>query len=133
KDGAHLAFRMVYTPAADLVMESSEADEAGITCTLASSLGNYEVTVKIADDEAIDTLHYAVRFTPRADVTIPFWPKDILLLDTRGMVGDVKANIHVAQLGIRSGLVYFSIEKPQTGAVLYLQNLTALNDYCVDT
>src|SRR5690606_40955926 len=76
KDGAHLAFRMVYTPAADLVMESSEADEAGITCTLASSLGNYEVTVKIADDEAIDTLHYAVRFTPKADVTIPFWPKD---------------------------------------------------------
>lgn len=133
KRKAELVFRLAYTPAADFEIKNSEMDETGLTCTLKSSLGSYRVTLAIQGDEAIDTLHYEVRFTPRMNVAVPFWPKDILLLRERGTFDNVQANIHVEQLGMRSGLVYFSIEKPKAGAVLYLQNLTALNDYCIDT
>jgi len=30
-------------------------------------------------------------------------------------------------------MVYFSVKTPESGSVLYLQNLTAINDYCADT
>lgn len=131
--GAKMAFRIVYTPAADLVIENSEADETELKYTLRSSLGSYEVVIGLQSDKAIDTLHYTVHFTPDRDLVIPFWPRDILVMDEHGAFSDMEAKIHVEQLGIRSGMVYFSVEKPRTGAVLYLQNLTALNDYCADT
>ena len=44
-----------------------------------------------------------------------------------------EGTILINQAGMRSGLQYFTLDKPKSGAVLYFQNLTALNDYAQAT
>jgi hypothetical protein len=41
--------------------------------------------------------------------------------------------VEAAQRGLNAGLVYFHLDEPAFGTVLYLQNLTALNDYFAAT
>jgi len=60
---------------------------------------------------------------------IPFIPRDLLPLDNHdnplGAIGQVEAG----QRGLNSALLYFHIDEPRFGAILYFQNLTALNRY----
>ncbi|MFC3199711.1 hypothetical protein ACFOET_18985 [Parapedobacter deserti] len=128
-----LIFRVAYTPASDLKLEESGLDGATLQYTLQSSLGRYNVSVRVDTVEDTPLLHYTTRFTPHRNFFIPFWPKDVILLDSEGGIENLEACSHVEQRGLRSGMVYLSITKPEVGAMLYLQNLTSLNSYCADT
>ncbi|WP_231478361.1 hypothetical protein [Sphingomonas sp. UNC305MFCol5.2] len=70
-----------------------------------------------------------VQFTPAAPLLVPFMPRDLYPLDANddplGAVGSIEA----AQRGLNSGLLYFRIDQPAFGNILYFQNLTAMNDY----
>jgi hypothetical protein len=82
-------------------------------------------------------LKYSLRYTttlkPRTDLLIPFWPRDIIIPGRDGKPDNTAGKIQAKQIGTRSGMVYFSITKPKSGSVLYLQNLSALNNYCQQT
>ncbi|MBK1438473.1 hypothetical protein JHJ32_00610 [Parapedobacter sp. ISTM3] len=131
--GTKLVFRAAYTPAADLTIAHSRSAGAELSYTLRSAIGRYRVVIWMDTIQQVPMLRYVTHFTPRDDFRIPFWPKDVLILNPDGGIGGVEANIHVEQLGLRSGMVYFSITEPAEGSALYLQNLTALNNYCADT
>jgi hypothetical protein len=64
---------------------------------------------------------------------IPFWPRDIFPLGKADNLTDSEGRIYASQDGPRSGLIYFSLTRPKAGSILYFQNLTSLNDYCIQT
>jgi hypothetical protein len=46
---------------------------------------------------------------------------------------DVEGRVHFTQKGPASAIAYASFRDPKGGTLLYFQNLTSLNEYCVLT
>ncbi|WP_454280433.1 hypothetical protein [Sphingomonas sp. Marseille-Q8236] len=108
------------------------AEEAGpgeaARFRLTSAMGEHIVTC-VADPNAVERVRIITRFTPAQPTILPFAPRDLYPLgsgdDPLNAVGQVEAS----QRGLNTGLLYFRIEEPAFGNVLYIQNLTASNDY----
>jgi len=109
---------------------SKERPESGETARvrLSSALGEHVVVFK-ADGEALDHVRITVDFTPAAPMLIPFVPRDLYPLDRNDDPVGAKGRVEAGQRGLNGGLVYFHVDEPAFGNVLYFQNLTALNDY----
>jgi hypothetical protein len=124
----NLAFRAAYSPdgftTTDIVKDEAEI----FAIELTSAMGKHHVEVSWFEDNQ-PSLRYTTSLTPVRDVTVPFWPRDIITFGKKEPEGE----IHIAQTGTRSGLLYGSFKKPAGGAFLYLQNLTALAEYNIDT
>ena len=95
---------------------------------LTSALGEHIVIFK-SDGEALAYVRITVDFTPAAPMLIPFVPRDLYPLDSNDDPIGAKGRVEAGQRGLNSGLVYFHMDDPAFGNVLYFQNLTALNDY----
>jgi hypothetical protein len=119
-----IAFRLVYSPDSMLAVVSLKETDQKITIRSNSAIGDFITEVKFPEL----AFQYTTRITPKQDLVFPFWPRDIIIPGEH-TTGD----IHVSQVGTRSGMVYFSLTKPKLGSILYLQNLTALNDYATQT
>ncbi|MDB5006729.1 MAG: hypothetical protein JWP45_1122 [Mucilaginibacter sp.] len=130
--GGNLIFRAAYAPGGNLNVERTKERADGVTFLLISVIGKMKVNVDfIAGEHPI--LRYKTTLTPNADLLIPFWPRDIVIPAKDGNPQHTEGKIYVQQVGSRSGQLYFGITRPKAGAVLYLQNLTALADYCQQT
>lgn len=93
-----------------------------------SALGEHLV-VFAAGEDALDCLRVTVSLTPAMPLSMPFQPRDLYPLDSQDNPLAVAGNVEAAQRGLNSGLLYFQINEPPFGNVLYFQNLTALNGY----
>ncbi len=125
------AFRTAYAPMNDLSIDSIKEEEKGLLLSLSAAVGRFAVRVEWPDEQC-PVLHYTVSLTPAKPLSIPFWPRDILLIGGASPLR-VKGNIHISQTGTRSGLQYISIEDKDKSAMLYLQNLTAITPYFTAT
>jgi hypothetical protein len=124
----HIGFRAAYSPDGFINVDTSNSKDGTYTVNLTSALGTHIVTINwIGEDESI--LHYTTSLKPIADLMVPFWPKDIIAFGKKIPEGE----LHITQMGTRSGLQYCSLKKPAAGSFLYLQNLSALKDYNTDT
>ena len=93
-----------------------------------SALGEHRAFFRTGG-EAFDHLRVTVEFTPSAPLLMPFVPRDLYPLDADDDPLGAAGNVEAAQRGLNSGLLYFRVDEPAFGNVLYFQNLTALNDY----
>ncbi|ODP37752.1 hypothetical protein [Sphingomonas turrisvirgatae] len=93
-----------------------------------SLAGKYEVTVSTSDAD-LHRLRVCTTLTPSAPLNLPFVPRDLYPLDNNDDPIGASGNVEAAQRGVNSGLVYFRLDEPAFGSVLYFQNLTALNLY----
>ncbi|MCD8742194.1 hypothetical protein LT679_16400 [Mucilaginibacter roseus] len=126
-----MTFRTAYSPDGFLDVKVTE-NQDGLTVALRALTGRYNVAINWPKkNEAI--LHYTVDLTPSNEMMVPFWPRDIVIVGAKGKEDQTSGEIHVSQTGGRSGLIYASFKKPKAGSFLYLQNLTALETYNVDT
>ncbi len=104
--------------------KSGEAARLNVT----SALGVHEIVFGTGG-EAFEHLRVTVELTPAAPIVVPFLPRDLYPLDANddpvGAVGQVEAG----QRGLNAGVLYFRIDEPAFGNILYFQNLTAMNDY----
>ncbi|WP_285008496.1 hypothetical protein [Pedobacter faecalis] len=132
KSGGKTAFRMAFAPADHLGLDDLKHGDNEYTFKLSSSSLSYVVTLEFPDPTQ-PLFHYSAKLTPATDLLIPYWPKDILPLQKNGNIKQSGGKIHAAQVGTRSGILHFTLEKPATGSVFYFQNLSALNDYCEAT
>jgi hypothetical protein len=127
----YAAFRTAFSPggmSADQVTET----ETGANIQLTGNSGSYTVKIDLTvGDDAI--LHYQTSFTASAPLSVPYFPKDVLMLKKDEGLADTEGDIFVKQIGIRSGLIYAGVKDPGSGSFLYLQNLTSLNEYCKET
>lgn len=123
-----MAMRAAYTPAGDLQIIKTSHKGTITTFHLHSSIGG--ITVKLEfPEEGLPLVRCTSILKPTSPLTMPFWPRDLLPLQQSGESGQLQGKVHASQVGIRSGLLYFSMEKPALGSVFYFQNLSALNDY----
>ncbi|WP_235506574.1 hypothetical protein [Altererythrobacter sp. Root672] len=93
-----------------------------------SPLGCHEVVITAGGD-ALGHVRLTVTFTPSVPMLVPFMPRDLYPLDVNDDPTSAKGNVEAAQRGLNSGLLYFRIDEPAFGNVLYFQNLTAMNGY----
>lgn len=130
--GGKIAFRTAYSPDGNLTVKSQRETDNGIKFFLDAVIG--EITVEIQFPTDTNTsLRYTTTLKPRTDLLIPFWPRDIIIPGNDGKSGNTAGKVQVKQVGTRSGMVCFNITRPKCGSILYLQNLTALNNYCQQT
>ncbi len=130
--GGNILFRAAYSPGADLQVSRKRTTENSIDLQLSSVMGLIEIQISVVQGER-PVLRYTTRITPACRTMIPFWPRDIIFPSLHGSPENTNGKIHLQQAGTRSGVLYVSMTKPKTGSLLYLQNLTALGDYCEQT
>ncbi|MBD1367106.1 hypothetical protein IDJ77_25065 [Mucilaginibacter sp. ZT4R22] len=130
--GAQVILRPAYAPNDHLQMGRVVKNEDGITINLSAGIGHYRVKLQLPD-EAKPLIRYTTTITANEPLLVPFWPRDVVVTGPDESGTDPKGTIYVNQVGTRSGLQYFSIDEPASGAALYFQNLTALNDYAQAT
>lgn len=105
---------------------SVETTQTGLAFTADSHAGAWNVSI---DGLSENLLRVQVKLTPAVDLLIPFWQRDLYPIDASGDPLGTKGEVEAAQRGFNTGLCYFCLDEPAFGAVLYLQNLTALNPY----
>lgn len=109
---------------------TGRATKAGGSWRATGASGVFTVRLDILSDTL---LRLKVSLTPAADLLVPFWSRDIYPLDAHDRPTHVVGRVEAAQRGLNTGLCYFCVEKPAFGSVLYLQDLTSLNDYFAAT
>lgn len=123
-----LALRAVHLPlefqCATAKREEGEAGRFRIT----SEWGEHLIIFR-SGGEALEHMRVTVCFTPATPLQIPFVPRDIYPLDENDDPLGASGVVEAMQRGLNSGLLYFRLEEPAFGNVLYFQNLTALNSY----
>lgn len=91
-------------------------------------MGLHQVLIRTGGDVP-EHVRTTVTFTPAVPTLIPFMPRDLYPLGRKNNPLRSERKVEAAQRGLNSGLVYFHIDEPSFGSVLYFQNLTAMNDY----
>ncbi len=129
---AKVVLRAAYTPNDHLHLEKVRKSKDYVVFSLSAGIGTFIVKLQFLVAEK-PLIRYTTTFKGNAPLMIPFWPRDVVIAGIGKGENETKGTIIVSQSGTRSGLQYFSIEQPQSGAVLYFQNLTALNDYAQAT
>lgn len=130
--GTKLVLRPAYAPNDHLTLGKISKQDDGLSINLTASIGHYQVKLQFPDREKV-VIRYTTTLITTAPMLVPFWPRDLVITDPEESKNDAEGTILITQEGTRSGLQYFTIDKPESGAVLYFQNLTALNDYAQAT
>ena len=126
--GGGLAVRAAYLPVAfDCSVLPSEAGEAA-RLRLTSAMGEHVLSF-VADRQAVERLRIVTRFTPAEAIVLPFAPRDLYPLGAKDDPFGAQGNVEASQRGLNTALLYFRIDEPGFGNVLYIQNLTASNAY----
>ena len=131
--GGRVAFRAVYSPGAELEIIETELHPERVDLTLSSAIGKQKVSIKIDQSGKSPVLRYSTSLKSLKDMMMPCWPKDILFNGKNDNPEQTEGKIHASQFGTRTGFLYLSQTKPKSASLLYLQNLTALSDYCEQT
>lgn len=84
-------------------------------------------------DIQLTLLRVTTTLTPSVPLLVPFFPRDLYPLGTGDDPMAADGVVEAAQRGLNAGLIYFHLDEPAFGSVLYFQNLTALNDYFTAT
>ncbi|HKG05657.1 MAG TPA: hypothetical protein VKB19_04330 [Pedobacter sp.] len=129
-----IAFRAAFSPGGSLEIEKQvKKKDHGIKLTLSSAIGKINLDISLDIKESQPVLRYTCMLTPAKDLSIPYWPKDMLITSIDGKPENTIGQIHASQFGTRTGFIFFSQTKPESATLLYHQNLTALSDYCEQT
>jgi hypothetical protein len=131
-NGATFAFRPVFSPGPNLEISRIKTNDTGADIWLTSDTGTYQTLITIKPGNT-PILRYTTSLQPAKNLYIPFWPRDILATSKNGKIENTSGQVHASQWGNRSGFIYMSMTRPKSASILYLQNLTALNDYCEQT
>jgi len=105
----------------------------GAAATLASvevtgSLGRGRLAIH-GEPFGLDEVRAIYEFEPARDLAIDWLPRDLVPFDGNGDPAATQGTVEAEQRKLNTGLLYFSLDRPALGKVLYLQNLTGLNDY----
>jgi hypothetical protein len=129
-----VAFRAVFSPGGSLEIDKRTNKDQQVTeFSLTSAIGKIRLNISLDQQEPTPVLRYTSTLTPAKELSIPYWPKDILFMDKNGNPENTAGQIHASQFGTRTGFIYLSQTRPKSATLLYHQNLTALSGYCEQT
>jgi hypothetical protein len=124
-----LALRTAYLGGAAFTCTKATAEpEQALQIEVKSALGRHRLCFTTSGAD-LHRLRAQVLFTPAETMRIPYIPRDLYPMDEKNDPIGARGNVEAAQRGVNAGLVYFRMDEPAFGSVLYFQNLTALNPY----
>jgi hypothetical protein len=124
-----LALRTAYIPGGGYDCRVLEPEPGtDFRLDVRSSQGRHVVNFTASGD-GLQRLRAEVRFTPSTRMRIPFVPRDLYPLGPGDDPAGAWGNVEAAQRGVCTGLLYFRVDEPEFGSVLYVQDLTSLNPY----
>jgi hypothetical protein len=123
-----LAVRIAHSPGPRVSCGKVKQSKQTTTFEVQSTSGTFSVKMKV-DGTDLHRLRITVDLEPDGDLLLPFMPRDLYPLDSDDDPLGAKGRVEAGQRGLNSGLLYFQIDDPGFGKVLYFQNLTALNPY----
>lgn len=122
-----LALRFpVFSPDAECREVKVKGALAAVECS--SGLGTARLVLR-GEPFGLEQLHATFEFTASQDLALEWSPRDLVPFDADGEVAKTRGRVEAQQRKLNTGLLYFTLERPAFGKILYLQNLTALNDY----
>jgi hypothetical protein len=126
-----VALRLAFSASDALVVKKLKEKDDGIELTLETLSATYITIINFPDPER-PLVHYTTCLKPRSALLIPYWPKDILPMTKNGDISQ-QGEVHIQQIGTRTGQLFFSFNSNPAASVFYYQNLTALGPYCEAT
>jgi hypothetical protein len=127
--GGGVLLRTAYAPEGEFQYEVVEDTEHRVVLRATDDYASFRVEIEnLEQNHAF--LHFTVKMTPVGDLMMPFWPVDLFPIDTGWDTFKTKGIVRAAQRGPGTGMIFFSLLEPESGSLLYVQNLTALNEYC---
>ncbi|AGH51106.1 hypothetical protein G432_16940 [Sphingomonas sp. MM-1] len=123
-----LALRAAFLPTAFTCQKVAAHAGETMRLELGSAMGNHSIVLRAGGD-ALEHIRMTATFTPSMPALIPFMPRDLYPLDGDDDPLGAEGRVEAAQRGLNSGMIYFRIDEPAFGNVLYFQNLTAMNAY----
>ena len=128
RDAARLAVRTAYAPGGLRARRVKARPDEKIRIALSSAIGRHVVALSV-DTGELPVLRASTWLTPSEDLLVPHLPRDLYPLGPDDDPLTAQGKVEAAQRGLNAGLLYWHIEGETPGSLLYLQNLTALNDY----
>ena len=124
-----VALRCAYAPGGFVRARRVRSAGATLRIEAESALGEHVVTF---DGSGVDLHRLCMRSTlrPARPLLLPYVPRDLYMLDGDDDPLGSHGRVEAAQRGPNTGLIYATLDEPAFGHLLYVQNLTALNDYC---
>lgn len=128
-----LAMRAAFLPAGyrDARLVRKQSGEAA-RIEVRSAIGIHRIAIRL-DEDVIPVLRVTTSIEPSAPLLASFVPRDLYPLDADDDPLGARGTVEAAQRGFNSGAIYFRLEEPAFGSVLYFQDLTALNPYFAAT
>ena len=123
-----LALRMVHIGDEFDITRLAPENGEKLRLAVKSVLGEHRVMLRGGSD-ALEHLRATVTFTPAAPTLLPFLPRDLYPLDANDDPLGTSGTVEAGQRGLNVGVLYFRLEEPAFGNVLYFQNLTAMNNF----
>lgn len=124
-----LAIRTCFDPQEIGRVSLDKKSKTTLDYHLDGSLGRFRVRIELPDSETAMLLRYTTSIEPRQDFTVQAFPPDLYLLDDDNEPAP-EGLVYTTQDGPTAGVAFLSVSQPEGGTILYLQNLTALNEYC---
>ena len=123
-----LAVRAAFAPGGFTALRRNDAGDRDFTLECESALGRHRLCF---DASGADLHRFRLRawLTPEAPLLVPFSPRDLYPLDNADDPLGAAGRVEAAQRGPNAGLIYFAVDEPAFGHVLYFQDLTQLNGY----
>lgn len=129
KDMGGVALRAAYVPTGPFECRARKTQQGEpLHFEIDSALGRHTVLISTSEAD-LHRLCVRVSLVPAVALRLPYLPRDLYALDADDDPLGAKGNVEAAQRGVNSGLVYFRVDEPAFGSVLYFQNLTTLNPY----
>lgn len=126
--GGQALLRGAYCPGEAIRLDNPEEDGDRVVFHLGSAVGRFRVEIsRPVSRRAL--LRITTSLRPETALTLPYWPRDLLLLGQDGSPLGTEGKVHATQHASASGLQFLSLEQPRSGSLFYLQNFSALNAY----
>jgi len=113
----------------NIIVEAHRREDGG-DWKVETRSGVYRISLTFLGD---NLLRMTSSLVPSHDLLVVFWPRDLYVLDENDDPRQAEGRVEAGQRGLNAGLCYLCLKKPAFGSVLYMQNLTALNPFFVDT
>ena len=123
-----LALRAAHAPGGCLDVRATRRKGGGAHVVLETVLGAQTIDFGVAP-VGLPMLSVKVTLVPAVPLLLPFLSRDLYPIDAKDDLPGASGRVEAAQRGLNSGLIYFHIDEPGFGTVLYFQDMTSLNDY----
>jgi hypothetical protein len=123
-----LALRLAYMYGSAFECRAQSRTENLREFSIHGEFGDFRVAVRIVPSE-LPMWQVTAKVQPSRPLVLAPAPRDLYPLGDFADPASTRGEVMAAQKGLNTAMLYAAIREPQFGTLLYLQDLTSLNEY----